>query len=241
MRATTYRSLTARLDALGMDYQDPIFTPQSTTHGRPSSNVDQDRPTHLGPHRPWLCTEVNELRSLRLSGKTWNQIGDSLGRSSQSVIRKARDIGLPRQGQNSLWREDGLVESLKRLWAEGLSATVIAAKLKAPSRNSVIGKLHRLGLLGDRTRQRQRNIQHSKLPRPRKSSPRLPGPIARASRKSAVIPPAVTPALPSLNHTIEQVTGCRYIAGDDRLFCGHERQEESSYCPGHHRVCHAQS
>ncbi len=45
------------------------------------------------------------------------------------------------------WTDDR-VEMLKKLWAEGLSASQIAAKLGGVSRNAVIGKVHRLKLSG---------------------------------------------------------------------------------------------
>lgn len=43
---------------------------------------------------------------------------------------------------------DERVEKLKRLWAEGLSASQIATQLGGVSRNAVIGKVHRLCLPG---------------------------------------------------------------------------------------------
>ena len=43
------------------------------------------------------------------------------------------------------WTEDR-VETLRKLWAEGLSASQIAAQLGSVSRNAVIGKVHRLKL-----------------------------------------------------------------------------------------------
>ena len=47
------------------------------------------------------------------------------------------------------------VELLKCLWSEGLSAFLIAKELGAISKNSVIGKVHRLGLPGRRTEERK--------------------------------------------------------------------------------------
>ena len=41
---------------------------------------------------------------------------------------------------------DERVELLKKLWADGLSASQIAAELGGITRNAVIGKVHRLGL-----------------------------------------------------------------------------------------------
>ena len=43
---------------------------------------------------------------------------------------------------------DERVELLKKLWADGLSASQIAGELGGITRNAVIGKVHRLGLSG---------------------------------------------------------------------------------------------
>ncbi len=43
---------------------------------------------------------------------------------------------------------DERVENLKKLWADGFSASQIAAQLGGVTRNAVIGKVHRLGLSG---------------------------------------------------------------------------------------------
>ena len=43
---------------------------------------------------------------------------------------------------------DERVETLKKLWADGLSASQIAAQLGGVTRNAVIGKVHRLKLSG---------------------------------------------------------------------------------------------
>ncbi|MGB6229459.1 MAG: GcrA family cell cycle regulator, partial [Litorimonas sp.] len=47
----------------------------------------------------------------------------------------------------SSWTEDR-VETLSKLWADGLSASQIAKQLGGVTRNAVIGKVHRLGLSG---------------------------------------------------------------------------------------------
>ncbi|PIR86534.1 GcrA cell cycle regulator, partial [Candidatus Kaiserbacteria bacterium CG10_big_fil_rev_8_21_14_0_10_43_70] len=41
---------------------------------------------------------------------------------------------------------DERADMLKKLWAEGLSASQIANRLGSVTRNAVIGKVHRLGL-----------------------------------------------------------------------------------------------
>ena len=43
------------------------------------------------------------------------------------------------------WTDDR-VETLKRMWGEGQSASAIAKELGGVTRNAVIGKVHRLGL-----------------------------------------------------------------------------------------------
>ena len=57
---------------------------------------------------------------------------------------------------------DERVELLKKLWADGLSASQIAAELGGITRNAVIGKVHRLGLSG------RAKSPSSASPRPRK-------------------------------------------------------------------------
>src|ERR1700754_348599 len=48
------------------------------------------------------------------------------------------------------WTEERVAE-LKKLWAEGHSASQIAKRLGSVTRNAVIGKVHRLGLSGRAT------------------------------------------------------------------------------------------
>ncbi len=65
---------------------------------------------------------------------------------------------------------DERVELLKKLWADGLSASQIASQLGGVTRNAVIGKVHRLNLSG-------RAKPASSAPRPRKvraASPHRP-------------------------------------------------------------------
>src|SRR6202158_4113946 len=71
---------------------------------------------------------------------------------------------------------DERVETLKKLWADGLSASQIAAVLGGITRNAVIGKVHRLGLSG------RAKSPSSAAPRPRKS--RATSHMLRVSRSS---------------------------------------------------------
>src|SRR5262245_23827496 len=71
---------------------------------------------------------------------------------------------------------DERVETLKKLWTEGLSASQIAAELGGVTRNAVIGKVHRLGLAG------RAKSPSSTAPRPRK--PRSHSQMLRIARPS---------------------------------------------------------
>jgi GcrA cell cycle regulator len=71
------------------------------------------------------------------------------------------------------WTDDR-VELLKKLWGDGLSASQIAGELGGISRNSVIGKVHRLGLSG------RAKSPSSSAPRQRK--PRAHSHMIRISR-----------------------------------------------------------
>src|SRR5512140_3920425 len=75
---------------------------------------------------------------------------------------------------------DERVALLTKLWADGLSASQIAAELGGITRNAVIGKVHRLGLSG------RAKSPSSAAPRPRKARPaqhmmRVSRPIARGN------------------------------------------------------------
>jgi GcrA cell cycle regulator len=80
------------------------------------------------------------------------------------------------------WTEER-VTVLKKLWAEGHSASQIAKQLGGVTRNAVIGKVHRLGLSGRATPSR-----------PVKRPPRLARPKPRVMPDGTVKTP--TPAVP---------------------------------------------
>lgn len=117
-----------------------------------------------------------------------------------------------------MWSEERTA-LLRKLWAEGLSASQIAKQLGNVTRNAVIGKVHRLGLAGRAT--------PSKPPKPRRSRVRFIPPSVLKPIK--VRPP--TPSAEDLHNlppegalTIETVRDgqCKYMAGEgpDALVCG---------------------
>jgi GcrA cell cycle regulator len=151
------------------------------------------------------------------------------------------------------WTEER-VESLKRLWAEGLSASQIAVRLGDVSRNAVIGKVHRLGLAGRATTSRVKTV------RPRKAIARTKRPrslrfagIGGGVREGGFGHPALQPVgeqprqyeelvIPlEQRKTIQTLTqsSCRWPIGDpqaeDFHFCGHDRISGLPYCEFHAR------
>lgn len=77
---------------------------------------------------------------------------------------------------------DERVELLKKRWAEGLSASQIAAELGGVTRNAVIGKVHRLGLSG-RAKAAPSSVSRMRPKQPvAASQPRRHAPTQAASR-----------------------------------------------------------
>jgi len=68
---------------------------------------------------------------------------------------------------------DERVETLKKMWAEGQSASQIAKELGGVTRNAVIGKVHRLGLSnrvgGSAVEADEPEVAAPVTPRPRKA------------------------------------------------------------------------
>lgn len=107
---------------------------------------------------------------------------------------------------------DTRVETLTRLWREGLSASQIARQLAGGvTRNAVIGKIHRLGLSGRATASRPgvRARRAEQAPRPGRRVQRpVPPPV--------IIPPAA-PA-PALDEGLPE-TGLASVLSVGRRQC----------------------
>lgn len=152
------------------------------------------------------------------------------------------------------WTDDR-VELLKRLWADGLSASRIANEMGGGiTRNAVIGKVHRLGLSG---RDKKKG---STTPRPRKKSaekhPSLsfeknPQPKIKTEAEKArkpverqnfsydyhSLPPSEMPDCKRVTIMELNDSMCRWPLGDpvspDFRFCGGDALTGLPYCPYH--------
>ncbi|MGO9984631.1 MAG: GcrA family cell cycle regulator [Rhodomicrobium sp.] len=145
------------------------------------------------------------------------------------------------------WTNDR-VDTLKKLWNGGESASAIAHRLGKVTRNAVIGKVHRLGLGGRANQSRKRTAARPRalFPPPAPSRKSRPQPCARQDcqpRKNAA--PKRPPVLPELGpppdrlitvQTLSELT-CRWPIGDPKMagfhFCGRAKREGRPYC-GHH-------
>ena len=162
-------------------------------------------------------------------------------------------------GCGSVWRFDEATDVLRDLWSRGLSASQIATALcrfGPVSRNSVIGKVHRMGLAGrpspirwganNPRRKRGRKQPMTTLAAYLNSPPAVEAlPPAVVSPRTA--PPvrlsAATVSLPvSSPRSGEREGGgrpCQWIAGepsaDDACKCGAPVIEGTSYCEPHWR------
>lgn len=148
------------------------------------------------------------------------------------------------------WTDDR-VELLKKLWAEGLSASQIAGRLGSVTRNAVIGKVHRLGLSGRATtsrmkshRPRARLAVNAKRPaKPRFAQ--IGNPAVRALYQGDAEPyvaPVEELIIPAAERkTIQTLTecSCRWPIGDPQApefhFCGKTKVPALPYCEFHAR------
>ena len=140
---------------------------------------------------------------------------------------------------------DERVETLKKLWLDGLSASQIAKQLGGVTRNAVIGKVHRLGLSGRAT--------PSQPQRPAFKAPRAPRPaIAASPAPRRAIEPALSAQLPVPSLAPEEpgtatvltlgAHMCKWPIGDPAsdsfTFCGRRSDREGPYCAEHARVAY---
>lgn len=133
------------------------------------------------------------------------------------------------------------IDMLKRLYANGLSASQIATELPVNvTRNAVIGKIHRLGL-EKRGKKFKLNNPKPRKPRPKSSllaSQWISGGLTiRAPSPINFIDTVLDP----LNISFAEIHDgmCKSIANHDMtapLYCGRFVSEGSHYCGPHRRL-----
>lgn len=152
---------------------------------------------------------------------------------------------------------DERVETLKKLWADGLSASQIAAQLGGVSRNAVIGKVHRLKLSG-------RGRTSSASPRPKKTA----SGGGRSSRGGRTVTMTIGATALKAQYDVDAVARhdprpiedvvvpisrnlalveltehtCKWPNGDpmseEFSFCGNDSGDSGPYCTYHSRLAY---
>lgn len=149
---------------------------------------------------------------------------------------------------------DERVELLKKLWANGLSASQIATQMGGVTRNAVIGKVHRLGLSG-------RGKVKAAAPRARRATePRLAKTAAPAPELVetfdtedqveevaafsgvAVVDEVALPQSERVTIMELRESMCRWPIGDpttpDFRFCGSQSVPGVPYCNHHCQIAY---
>jgi GcrA cell cycle regulator len=144
---------------------------------------------------------------------------------------------------------DERVATLTKLWADGLSASQIAAELGGVTRNAVIGKVHRLGLSGraksassapKRAKQAPRTGSFNSAPRAKSGTKERTVPTSLPSRKK--VEDIAEPECKKLSLVELTEKTCRWPHGDPATdefhFCGHGVKDDSPYCEYHSRMAY---
>lgn len=142
---------------------------------------------------------------------------------------------------------DEKIELLKKLWAEGLSASAIELQL-GKSRNAVIGKVHRLGLPGRDTTKKFRQVQSGREAAKRHREAKRKAAAAKQptalqalfkaepfeSKPIFDVPEHERKLLDDLNER-----DCRFPYGDGPFtFCARPKVSGLPYCRQHAQVCY---
>jgi len=149
---------------------------------------------------------------------------------------------------------------LRDLWADGLPASQIAAKLGGVSRSSVIGKVHRLGLTGRKlanrataARERRKPTHHARPYKPSRSGVAAGGAFNTTFAHKAKSAPALELEEEPIElldipfaqrKTLIELSEhtCRWPVGHpdlpDFFFCGGDVAGEQVYCAYHCRVAY---
>lgn len=168
-----------------------------------------------------------------------------------------RELHTPR----NKW-SDERIDDLRRLHAAGLSARQIAAEIGVSTRNSVVGKLHRLGLFKISKPKVARNYLPVQTRAPRTLAMAIGQTVSKqadggivekirfgtAARKAVADKnrrpkPRVAAPAEFLGITfMELVDGdCKFPRGEGAAitFCGQPALEGQPYCPGCYRIAYA--
>jgi len=142
-----------------------------------------------------------------------------------------------------MWTDER-VALLKKLTADGLSSSRIAAEIGGITRNAVIGKLHRMGIKnpqpvsarGTRVPRRRLRVPTIRMPKVEAAQAESAAAVSTAAATECDLPPDQS------NYAVSLIEAgpacCRWPLNDTRpienfLFCGAPVVEKQSYCRRH--------
>ena len=145
---------------------------------------------------------------------------------------------------------DERVARLTKLWADGLSASQVAADLGGVTRNAVIGKVHRLGLSGrakpaskggGRPKRAARTNAYAKVSRNGAKSGKS-NTTRTASNHAASLEDLTAPEPKRIKLVELSELTCKWPLGDpqeaDFCFCGHSIKADTPYCEYHCKLAY---
>lgn len=139
-----------------------------------------------------------------------------------------------------MWNDEK-IQQMATMWAEGKTASHIAASIGAASRNAVIGKLHRLGLSGHQPSRKDKAPPRN---RPKHSMKRAEPRKVKASAKLHLLEEPLPPAAETdiARVSMDDITNklCRWVCADFRdmqtpMYCGCAVTPGLPYCDHHAR------
>lgn len=195
--ATIPKTSTALIDAVAED----SITPPPQQKSEEISRTVSER--FEGTY--WTEERHEELTRLWALGAEPGQIAKKLGGlvTAGAILNEIHRLGIyklrgttcerPDLTRDEVVREtitkpalpDERVDLLKRMWAEGRSASQIARKLGGVSRNAGLNKVHRLGLSHERQAETGRSNDMISEVRPAVAPPPIAGPLEQSSPEIA--------------------------------------------------------
>ena len=195
----------------------------------------------------WTEEKLQILRDNWLSMNA-HEIGELIGYEITAIKEKARYLGLPSK-KNSWWTEERIA-FLREKWPTDMRADQIASEPAGCSKNSIIGKAHRLKLAdkrpidwGYREQEHQRRkieraaqkITEKALRQSQQEPTARDQPTARNLTKIFDLSLA---GLITLDITFTDLKSghCRWPVGDAGaiVYCGHQKLDGQSYCAAHY-------
>lgn len=155
---------------------------------------------------------------------------------------------------------DEMVEDLRKMWKEGLTTGEIGKRLSV-SKNSIVGKVHRLGLSGRPSpiKKKEENCDASQAPKTEKAKapkiekpikPAKPAPHSPISEKASFTPRVCDREEISRNIGFASLSDldnhtCRWPIGDPKdenfHFCGKKVKIGQTYCDEHSAIAYVKA